>query len=145
MQGKMLMRHFESDLAIVEIVGKSTHVERVFFPVDPSQRALWKSPHFQKSRELFLQTVERENVKLKHAQFVEYCEDTIFEMKQTTRLLGPTRYIFLCFSNLCYCCLGDVFRSFYYFSILSIYNLSNSHIYKSLMSFTNISFCVIGK
>lgn len=87
------MRHFEKDLAVVEIVGKSNRVERVFFPVDRCLLALWQGRELQESKAAFLRTVERENVKLKHAQFVDFCEDTIFAMKQTTRLMGAPKYV----------------------------------------------------
>ena len=87
------MQHFEKDLAVVEIIGKSKRVERVYFPVDRSQLALWCSRELQETKAAFLQTVERENVKLKHAQFVDFCEDTIFAMRQTTRLLGTPKFV----------------------------------------------------
>lgn len=37
---------------------------------------------------LSLPQVERDNTSVKHAQFVDFCEDMIFEMRHTARVMG---------------------------------------------------------
>lgn len=62
----------------MEIKGKGGRVERVYFHIDPTRRRLWGAQHQQESKERFLNTVDRENPKLKQTQFVDFCEVSLF-------------------------------------------------------------------
>ena len=72
---------------MVEIKGKVGRIERVYFHIDPARRRQWETQHLQESKERFLNTVERENPKIKQNEFVDFCENMIYEMRYSALLL----------------------------------------------------------
>jgi Ca2+-binding EF-hand superfamily protein len=86
--GYLLRRHFREELGLVEIVGIGGRIERVYFRISPEDLARWKSQHLRESKERFFNSVERDNATIKHMQFVDFCEDMIFEMRHTAEVMG---------------------------------------------------------
>ena len=84
--GKFLMTHFQDELGMIEIDGEHARVERVYFKIDKSRREQWMSQPLQDAKSYFLNVVERENIKDKQLQFVDFCEDVIYEMRYNASL-----------------------------------------------------------
>ena len=103
-----LSKQFVNGSSCIEILGKSGHIECVYFPVRHSRALQWSEQHIkvrshsvtycthsncsnthtlQDSREEFLHSVEISTQKEKLNGFVGFCEDTIFEVKRTIHLL----------------------------------------------------------
>lgn len=66
--------------------GKNHRVERVYFKIDEARRNQWSLPNFKESKVHFFNEVERENHKQKINQFVDFCEDMIYELRYSASL-----------------------------------------------------------
>ena len=62
-------------------------MEKVFFQIDKSNFEQWEKPQIQESKRNFIQNLDHEiSTKDKMEKFMDFCEDTIFEMKHAAML-----------------------------------------------------------
>ena len=69
-----------SDFTILCVLGKSRQVERVYFEIRPSWINQWRERQVQDSKREFLQHLDVHSQREKLSAFIDYCEDTIFEV-----------------------------------------------------------------
>ena len=55
-------------------------MEKVYFEIESSRRRQWKDKQIVESRKHFLQTSEVGSSREKLESFINFCEDTIFEV-----------------------------------------------------------------
>lgn len=99
-KAKSFLSYFQDYLGRIEIKGGAGYIERVYFEITESNIEQWNKPHikvrsdstneisecflFQESKKAFLHLVVNEtDDKEKLEQFVNFCEDTIFEVRQS--------------------------------------------------------------
>ena len=85
-RGKELMEHFSHHLGSIEIIGKSRTVEKVYFQIPKSCRDQWARSQIQESKREFINTCDHENVNSKLDKFIDFSENTIFEMRHFGKL-----------------------------------------------------------
>ena len=78
--GKGILDYFEDNIGKIEIKGKSGRMEKVYFEIENSRRKQWKDKQIKESRKFFLQTSEVASSREKLESFINFCEDTIFEV-----------------------------------------------------------------
>ncbi|KAG9509881.1 Ryanodine receptor, partial [Fragariocoptes setiger] len=84
-----VLNYFEPYLGRIEIMGSSRRIERVYFEIKESTIAQWEKPQIQESkRAFFYSIVTGGDDKEKLEAFVNFCEDTIFEMQHASNILG---------------------------------------------------------
>ena len=83
-----LFKYFESSLGRIEIIGKSRQVERVYFEIRPSWINQWRERQVQDSKREFLQHLDVHSQREKLSAFIDYCEDTIFEIQYASEIRG---------------------------------------------------------
>lgn len=81
--GKGIMNYFKDNIGKIEIMGKSGRMEKVYFEIESSRRKQWKDKQIVESRKHFLQTSEVGSSREKLESFINFCEDTIFEVSIT--------------------------------------------------------------
>ncbi|XP_041469245.1 ryanodine receptor 2-like isoform X1 [Lytechinus variegatus] len=87
LQAESLLVYFEPYLGRIEIMGSSRRIERVYFKITESHKAQWEKPQIKESKQQFLHEVVNEGgEKEKLEDFVNFCEDTIFEMQHATSI-----------------------------------------------------------
>ncbi|XP_072171379.1 ryanodine receptor 2-like [Diadema setosum] len=87
LQAESLLTYFEPYLGRIEIMGSSRRIERVYFKITESHKAQWEKPQIKESKQQFLHEVVNEGgEKEKLEDFVNFCEDTIFEMQHATSI-----------------------------------------------------------
>ncbi|XP_063957489.1 ryanodine receptor 2-like isoform X2 [Lytechinus pictus] len=87
LQAESLLIYFEPYLGRIEIMGSSRRIERVYFKITESHKAQWEKPQIKESKQQFLHEVVNEGgEKEKLEDFVNFCEDTIFEMQHATSI-----------------------------------------------------------
>ena len=85
-RGKELMEFFNNHLGSIEIIGKSRTVEKVYFQIPKSCRDQWARSQIQESKREFINTCDHENVNSKLDKFIDFSENTIFEMRHFGKL-----------------------------------------------------------
>lgn len=86
-----VLKYFEPYLGRIEIMGSSNRIERVYFEIKESTLDQWAKPQIQESKRAFFFSIVTEcDGKEKLEAFVNFCEDTIFEMQHATKILGET-------------------------------------------------------
>ncbi|KAI6657509.1 Ryanodine receptor 44F-like X1 [Oopsacas minuta] len=85
-RGKELMEYFNNHLGSIEIIGKSRTVEKVYFQIPKSCRDQWARSQIQESKREFINTCDHENVNSKLDKFIDFSENTIFEMRHFGKL-----------------------------------------------------------
>ena len=76
------LNYFEPYLGRIEIAGSSGRIERVYFEITESNIEQWNKPQIRDSKKQFLYDIVNEgDEKEKLENFVNFCEDTIFEME----------------------------------------------------------------
>ena len=85
-RGKELMEHFHNHLGSIEIIGKSKTVEKVYFQIPKSCRDQWGRSQIQEAKREFINTCDHENVNSKLDKFIDFSENTIFEMRHFGKL-----------------------------------------------------------
>ena len=83
-----LMEHFKNCMGCVEIVGKSQRVERLYFELQEDHRRQWENPQIQEAYKEFLHSADMRSQRSKLADFVEFCEDTIYEIDNACAISG---------------------------------------------------------
>ena len=81
------LSYFEPFLGRIEITGSSQRIERVYFEIKESNIEQWNKPQIKESKRQFLYDIVNEgDDKEKLEQFVNFCEDTIFEMQHAASI-----------------------------------------------------------
>ena len=80
--GKGILHYFSDNIGKIEIMGKSGRMEKVYFEIESSRRRQWKNKQIVESRKHFLQTSEVGSSREKLESFINFCEDTIFEVSK---------------------------------------------------------------
>jgi ryanodine receptor 2 len=81
------LNYFEPFLGRIEITGSSGRIERVYFEIKESNIEQWNKPQIKESKRQFLYDIVNEgDEKEKLEQFVNFCEDTIFEMQHAASI-----------------------------------------------------------
>nr|XP_046257248.1 ryanodine receptor 2 isoform X2 [Scatophagus argus] len=84
-----IMTYFQSYLGRIEILGSGKRIERVYFEISESSRTQWEKPQVKESKRQFIFDVVNEGgEKEKMEMFVNFCEDTIFEMQLAAQISG---------------------------------------------------------
>ncbi|XP_076833707.1 ryanodine receptor 2 isoform X2 [Brachyhypopomus gauderio] len=85
-----VLGYFQPHLGRIEIMGRGKRVERVYFEISPSSRMQWEKPQVKESKRQFIfEMVNEGREKEKMEMFVNFCEDTIFEMQLAAQISGP--------------------------------------------------------
>ncbi|GFR86965.1 ryanodine receptor 44F, partial [Elysia marginata] len=86
-KAKSVLDYFEPYLGRIEIQGSANRIERVYFEIKQSHIDQWEKPQIKESKRSFLHSVVNEGGdKEKLESFVNFCEDTIFEMQHATSI-----------------------------------------------------------
>uniref|UniRef100_A0A673CUD6 Ryanodine receptor 2b (cardiac) n=1 Tax=Sphaeramia orbicularis TaxID=375764 RepID=A0A673CUD6_9TELE len=84
-----VLRYFQPYLGRIEILGSGKRIERVYFEISESSRTQWEKPQVKESKRQFIFDVVNEGGdKEKMEMFVNFCEDTIFEMQLAAKISG---------------------------------------------------------
>lgn len=84
-----VLTYFQPFLGRIEILGSGKRIERVYFGISASSRMQWEKPQVKESKRQFVFDVVNESGdKEKMEMFVNFCEDTIFEMQLAAQLSG---------------------------------------------------------
>ncbi|KAK1792879.1 hypothetical protein P4O66_001586 [Electrophorus voltai] len=85
-----VLQYFQPHLGRIEIMGRGKRVERVYFEISQSSRMQWEKPQVKESKRQFIfDMVNEGREKEKMEMFVNFCEDTIFEMQLAAQISGP--------------------------------------------------------
>ena len=81
------LSYFEPFLGRIEITGSAGRIERVYFEIKESNIEQWNKPQIKESKRQFLYDIVNEgDDKEKLEVFVNFCEDTIFEMQHAASM-----------------------------------------------------------
>lgn len=84
-----VLTYFQPSLGRIEILGSGKRIERVYFEICGSSRMQWEKPQVKESKRQFIFDVVNESgEKEKMEMFVNFCEDTIFEMQLAAQISG---------------------------------------------------------
>uniref|UniRef100_A0A8C4H809 Ryanodine receptor 2b (cardiac) n=1 Tax=Dicentrarchus labrax TaxID=13489 RepID=A0A8C4H809_DICLA len=84
-----VLTYFQPYLGRIEILGGGKRIERVYFEISESCRTQWEKPQVKESKRQFIFDVVNEGgEKEKMEMFVNFCEDTIFEMQLAAKISG---------------------------------------------------------
>ncbi|KAI4887181.1 hypothetical protein NFI96_021277, partial [Prochilodus magdalenae] len=84
-----VLRYFQPHLGRIEIMGSEKRIERVYFEISESSRTQWEKPQVKESKRQFIfDMVNEGGEKEKMELFVNFCEDTIFEMQLAAQISG---------------------------------------------------------
>ncbi|XP_055878934.1 ryanodine receptor 2-like isoform X5 [Biomphalaria glabrata] len=93
-KAKSVLDYFEPYLGRIEIQGSANRIERVYFEIKQSHIDQWEKPQIKESKRSFLHSVVNEGGdKEKLESFVNFCEDTIFEMQHATSISAEEQRI----------------------------------------------------
>uniref|UniRef100_W5KBL7 Ryanodine receptor 3 n=1 Tax=Astyanax mexicanus TaxID=7994 RepID=W5KBL7_ASTMX len=82
-----VLSYFEPYLGRIEIMGGAKRIERVYFEISESSREQWEKPQVKESKRQFIFDVVNEGGESeKMEMFVNFCEDTIFEMQLASQI-----------------------------------------------------------
>ncbi|KAM6912919.1 ryanodine receptor 3 [Xenentodon cancila] len=85
-----LLSYFEPFLGRIEIMGGAKRIERVYFEISESSRTQWEKPQVKESKRQFIFDVVNEGGESEKMElFVNFCEDTIFEMQLASQISEP--------------------------------------------------------
>ncbi|KAK1793405.1 hypothetical protein P4O66_011783 [Electrophorus voltai] len=85
-----VLNYFESFLGRIEIMGGAKRIERVYFEISESSRTQWEKPQVKESKRQFIFDVVNEGGESEKMElFVNFCEDTIFEMQLASLISEP--------------------------------------------------------
>ncbi|XP_076155871.1 ryanodine receptor 3 [Alosa pseudoharengus] len=88
--GESLLSYFEPYLGRIEILGSGKRIERVYFEISESSRTQWEKPQVKESKRQFIFDVVNEGGESEKMElFVNFCEDTIFEMQLASQISEP--------------------------------------------------------
>ncbi|XP_076849219.1 ryanodine receptor 3 isoform X1 [Brachyhypopomus gauderio] len=85
-----VLSYFEPYLGRIEIMGGAKRIERVYFEISESSREQWEKPQVKESKRQFIFDVVNEGGESEKMElFVNFCEDTIFEMQLASQISEP--------------------------------------------------------
>ncbi|XP_046877714.1 ryanodine receptor 3 isoform X6 [Hypomesus transpacificus] len=85
-----VLHYFEPYLGRIEIMGSGKRIERVYFVISESSRTQWEKPQVKESKRQFIfDVVNMGGESEKMEMFVNFCEDTIFEMQLASQISEP--------------------------------------------------------
>ncbi|XP_070408498.1 ryanodine receptor 3 [Nothobranchius furzeri] len=85
-----VLSYFEPYLGLIEILGSAKRIERVYFEISELSREQWEKPQVKESKRQFIFDVVNEGEESeKMEMFVNFCEDTIFEMQLASQISEP--------------------------------------------------------
>ncbi|XP_076818158.1 ryanodine receptor 2-like isoform X3 [Clavelina lepadiformis] len=77
-----MLDYFKPNLGRIEILGGAKRIERVYFNIRDSSLQQWQKPQVQESkRQFFFDVINEDGDKGRMEEFINFCEDTIFEMQ----------------------------------------------------------------
>ncbi|XP_063059704.1 ryanodine receptor 1-like [Engraulis encrasicolus] len=80
-QAESVINYFRPFLGRIEIMGASRKIERIYFEISEVNRRQWEMPQVRESKRQFIFDVVNEGGESEKMElFVNFCEDTIFEM-----------------------------------------------------------------
>uniref|UniRef100_A0A3B3YY67 Ryanodine receptor 2b (cardiac) n=1 Tax=Poecilia mexicana TaxID=48701 RepID=A0A3B3YY67_9TELE len=83
------LTYFQPSLGRIEILGSGKRFERVYFEISEYSRTQWEKPQVKESKRQFIfDVVNKGGDKEKMEMFVNFCEDTIFEMQLAAQISG---------------------------------------------------------
>merc|ERR1719187_647630 len=82
-----VLNFFEAFLGRIEIK-TADKVERVYFEIDEANIEEWEKPQIRESKNAFFHTCISEGEGERMEQFVDFCEDAIFEMQMAASLMA---------------------------------------------------------
>ena len=82
-----VLNFFEAFLGRIEIK-TADKVERVYFEIDEANIEQWEKPQIRESKNAFFHTCISEGEGERMEQFVDFCEDAIFEMQMAASLMA---------------------------------------------------------
>lgn len=84
-----VLTYFQPCLGRIEILGSGKRFERVYFEISEYNRTQWEKPQVKESKRQFIfDVVNKGGEKEKMEMFVNFCEDTIFEMQLAAQISG---------------------------------------------------------
>ncbi|XP_027862465.1 ryanodine receptor 2 [Xiphophorus couchianus] len=84
-----VLTYFQPSLGRIEILGSGKRFERVYFEISEYSRTQWEKPQVKESKRQFIfDVVNKGGDKEKMEMFVNFCEDTIFEMQLAAQISG---------------------------------------------------------
>ncbi|XP_070180339.1 ryanodine receptor-like isoform X4 [Littorina saxatilis] len=93
-KAKSVLDYFAPYLGRIEIMGSANRIERVYFEIKQSHIDQWEKPQIKESKRSFLHSVVNEGGdKEKLESFVNFCEETIFEMQHATSISAEEQRI----------------------------------------------------
>ncbi|XP_052768471.1 ryanodine receptor 2-like isoform X9 [Mya arenaria] len=93
-KARCVLDYFQPYLGRIEILGGANRIERVYFEIKQSHIDQWEKPQIKESKRSFLHSVVNEGGdKEKLESFVNFCEDTIFEMQHATSISAEEQRI----------------------------------------------------
>ncbi|XP_012862710.2 ryanodine receptor 3 [Echinops telfairi] len=82
-----VLTYFEPYLGRIEIMGGAKKIERVYFEISECSRTQWEKPQVKASKRQFIFDVVNEGGEQEKMElFVNFCEDTIFEMQLASQI-----------------------------------------------------------
>lgn len=89
-QAESVLNYFRPFLGRIEIMGASRKIERIYFEISEANRNQWEMPQVRESKRQFIFDVVNEGCESeKMEMFVNFCEDTIFEMNIAASISEP--------------------------------------------------------
>ncbi|XP_075597654.1 ryanodine receptor 1-like, partial [Balearica regulorum gibbericeps] len=86
-QAASILEYFRPFLGRIEIMGAARRIERLYFEISAANKAQWEMPQVKESKRQFIFDVVNEGGEAEKMElFVNFCEDTIFEMQIASRL-----------------------------------------------------------
>uniref|UniRef100_A0A672NYN4 Ryanodine receptor 1 n=1 Tax=Sinocyclocheilus grahami TaxID=75366 RepID=A0A672NYN4_SINGR len=86
-QAESVLNYFRPFLGRIEIMGASRKIERIYFEISEVNRKQWEMPQVKESKRQFIFDVVNEGVESEKMElFVNFCEDTIFEMNIASQI-----------------------------------------------------------
>ncbi|XP_076875611.1 ryanodine receptor 1 isoform X2 [Brachyhypopomus gauderio] len=86
-QAESVLNYFRPFLGRIEIMGMSRKIERIYFEISEVNRKQWEMPQVRESKRQFIFDVVNEGGESEKMElFVNFCEDTIFEMKIASQI-----------------------------------------------------------
>lgn len=86
-----ILTYFQPCLGRIEILGSGKRFERVYFEISEYNRTQWEKPQVKESKRQFVfDVVNKGGEKEKMEMFVNFCEDTIFEMQLAAQISGSS-------------------------------------------------------
>lgn len=82
-----VLTYFQPCLGRIEILGSGKRFERIYFEISDYSRTQWEKPQVKESKRQFIFDVVNEGGEMeKMEMFVNFCEDTIFEMQLAAQI-----------------------------------------------------------